>query len=157
MERTFNEETYCFYSNLRYSWLACIILSNFCNFSQLVLSTHPLLIYQVLSSYKNFAVKNLTNFCHFLTLCYLLTFYVIYAPYKCTCCTHHRHNSLSCLIVRTLSAPIYLSNSPGVFGHRAILIWGDRDMAGGFLLEQLELNDTLYFHILEVKCMGGYF
>ncbi len=32
--------------------------------------------------------------------------------------------SLSCLIVCTLSTPIYLSNSPGVFGHRAILIWG---------------------------------
>ncbi len=31
---------------------------------------------------------------------------------------------------------MHLSNSPGVFGHRAILIWGDRDMAGGFLEEQ---------------------
>ncbi len=65
--------------------------------------------------------------------------------------------SLSCLIVRTLSAPIFLSNSSDVFDHRAILIWGDRDMAGGFLLEQLELNDILYFHTLEVKCMGSYF
>ncbi len=50
--------------------------------------------------------------------------------------TSHTHNSLSCLIVRTLSALIYLSNSPGVFGHRAILLWGDRGMAGGFLEAQ---------------------
>ncbi len=74
----------------------------------------------------------LSNFCHFLTPCYLFTFYVIYAPYKCTCCTHHKHNSLSCLIVHTLSAPIYLSNSPGVFGHRAILIWGIETWLGFF-------------------------
>ncbi len=46
------------------------------------------------------------------------------------------NTTLSCLIVRTPSAPIHLSNSPGVFGHRAILIWGDRDMIGGFLEEQ---------------------
>ncbi len=71
--------------------------------------------------------------CYLLTLCYLLAFYFSYAPYKCTCYTHHKHNFLSCLIVRTLSAPICLSNSPGVFGHRAILICGDRDMAGGCL------------------------
>ncbi len=98
-------------SNLWYSWVTCVIFSNFCNFSQLVLSTHPLLLYQQ---------------------CYLYTFYVIYAPYKCTCCTHHKHNPLSRLIVRTLSAPIRFSNSSGVFGYRAILILGDRDMAGGF-------------------------
>ncbi len=63
-------------------------------------------------------------------------FYVIYAPFKCTCCTHHKHNSLPCLIVRTLSAPIYLSKSPGVIGHRAILTMGDRTVAGGFLDKQ---------------------
>ncbi len=88
----------------------------------------------ILSPYQSFVV--LSNFCHLLAPCYLFTFYVMYTPHKCTCCTHHEHNSLSCLIVRTLSAPIYLSNSPGVFGHRAILIWGDRDIAGGFLEEQ---------------------
>ncbi len=67
-----------------------------------------------------------------LTLCYLLTFYVIYTPYKCTYCTHHKHNPLSRLIVRTLSAPIDLSNSPGVFGHRAILTLGGSDRGWGF-------------------------
>ncbi len=44
--------------------------------------------------------------------------------------------SLPCLIMRTLSAPIYLSNSPGVFGHPGILVWENRDMAGGFLEEK---------------------
>ncbi len=71
----------------------------------------------------------LSNFCHFLTLCYLFTFDVIYTPYKCTCCPHHTHYSLPRLFVR---GPIHLSSSTVVFGHRAILIWGDRDMAGGF-------------------------
>ncbi len=117
-------------SNRRYSWVTYFILSNLCYFSQLVLSTHPLLLHQFLSPYQSFAV--LSNFCHLLALCYLLAFYFIYVPYKCTCCTHDKHNSYSRLIVRTLSAPIYLSNSPGVFGHRAILIWGGgRDMSGG--------------------------
>ncbi len=76
-------------------------------------------LYQFLSPYQCFVV--LSNFCHLLAHCYLLTFYVIFSPYKCTCCTHHIHNSFSCLIVRTLSVPIYLINSPGVFDHRVIL------------------------------------
>ncbi len=117
-------------SNPRCSWVTYFILSNFCNFSQLDLSTHPLSLYQFLSPYHSFIV--LSNFCQLLTLCYLLTFYFIYAPYKCTCCTHY--NPYSSLIVRTLSAPMHLSFSPGVFGHRAILMWGDRGMAGGFSL-----------------------
>ncbi len=71
----------------------------------------------------------LHTLCNFINFCCLITFYVIYAPYKCTYCTHH--NFPSCLIVCTLSAPIHLSNSPGVFGHCAILIWGDRDVCGG--------------------------
>ncbi len=75
----------------------------------------------------------------FLTPCYLFSFYVIISPYKCTRCTHHKHNPLSWVIVRTLSAPIYLSNSPGVFGHRAILTMGDRTVAGVFLIEQADL------------------
>ncbi len=66
----------------------------------------------------------LSNFCHLLTLWYLLSFYVIYEPYKCTYTTHHTHQYQ------------HLSTSPGVFGHRPILMWGDRGMAGGFLLEQ---------------------
>ncbi len=86
-------------SNLRYSWETCIISSNFCNFSQLVLSTHPLLLYQFLSPYQTFVI--LSNFCLFLIPCYLFTLYVIYVPYKCTCCTHHNHNPHSRLIMRT--------------------------------------------------------
>ncbi len=50
---------------------------------------------------------------------------------KIKCDTTH-NNSLSCLIVRTLSAPIYLSNSPGVFCHRAILTMGGSDRGWGF-------------------------
>ncbi len=81
-------------------------------------------LYHFLSPYQSFVV--LSNVCHLLAPCYLFTFYVIISPYKCTCCTYHKNNnSFSCLIVRTLSAPIYLSNSPGVFAHRAILIWRD--------------------------------
>ncbi len=74
--------------NPQYSWVIYFILSNFCRFSQLGLSTHPLLLCQFLSPYQSFVV--LSNFCRLLTLCYLLTFYFIYTPYKCTCCTHHK-------------------------------------------------------------------
>ncbi len=67
------------------------------------------------------SLSYLLTLCCFITFCHLVnlsSFYqasvifspfVIYAPYKCTCCTPHKHTSLSCLIVRTLSAPIYLS------------------------------------------------
>ncbi len=61
------------------------------------------------------------------------------------------------LIVRTLSAKIYLSNSPGVFGHRAILIWRGRDMAGGFSTR----SDFLHIHTVyacryyEERLRGG--
>ncbi len=43
-------------SNLQYSWVTSVILSNFCNFSQLVLSAHPLLIYQLLPSHQTFVI-----------------------------------------------------------------------------------------------------
>ncbi len=76
--------------------MTCVILSNFCNFSQLVLSTHPLLLYQFLSSHQTFVI--------FSPLVFYSLFYVIYAPYKCTCCTHHTNNPLSRLTVRMLSA-----------------------------------------------------
>ncbi len=135
-------------SNYRYSWVTYFILSNFCNFSQFVYSNHPLLLYYFLSPYQSFVV--LSNFCHRLTLCYLLIFYLIYAPYKCTCCAHHKHNSLSCLVMRTLSAPIYLTNSPAVFGQSAILIWGDRDMAGGFHEEQPDTLQMVFFKVLKI-------
>ncbi len=79
-------------------------------------------LYQFLSLYQSFVV--LSNICHLLAPCYLFTFYVIFSFYKFTYCTHHKHNSLSCSIERTLSALIQFPNSPGVFGHRAILLWG---------------------------------
>ncbi len=116
-------------SNPRYSWITYFILSNLCNFSQL---NSPLVAVLILLPYQSFVV--LSTFCHFLTLCYILTFYVIYTRYKCTYCTHHKHNNpLPCLIVRTLSALIQFPNSSGLFDPCAILLWGDRDMAGGFL------------------------
>ncbi len=87
-------------------------------------------LYQLWSPYQPFVV--LPNFCHFLAPCYPFTFYVIFSPYKCTCCTHHKHNSYSHLIMRTLSALIYGSNPPGVFGHSAILTMGGWDRGWGF-------------------------
>ncbi len=111
-------------SSPRSSWVLYVILSNFYNFSQLV-NTHPHL-FKPLSSYQTFSLY------HFLTLSYLLTFCVIYTSYKWTCCTHHRHNSLSCLFVRTVSAQIHLSYSQGVFGRRAILTMGGSDRGWGF-------------------------
>ncbi len=66
-------------------------------------------------------------------------FYVIYAPHKCTCTTHLTtllSLSLSRLFESTPSAPVQVSNSTGVLGHRAILMRGDRGMTGGFILEQ---------------------
>ncbi len=51
-----------------------------------------------------------TNFCRlikllsFSTLVFYSLFYVTYAPYECTCCTHHTNNPLSRLTVRMLSA-----------------------------------------------------
>ncbi len=59
----------------RYLWVTYFILSNFCNFSQLVLSTHSLLFYQFWSPYHSVVV--LSSFCHLLTLCYLLTFFTL--------------------------------------------------------------------------------
>ncbi len=55
------------------------------------------------------------------------------------------HSPHSLLIVRTLSAPIQLSNSTGAFGHRASLIWGDRCMARGF---SLRTSDTLHLQFV---------
>ncbi len=57
----------CLCSNLRYSWVACVILSNFCNFSQLFF------IY--------------TPFCYFITFCHLIKLsssyqtFVIFSPF----------------------------------------------------------------------------
>ncbi len=94
-----------------------VALSNFCR------------LIKVLSSYRTFVIFSPLVIYSLFTL----SAHPINAPAEHTTITTL---SLSCLIVRTLSSPIYLSNSPGVFGHRAILMWGDRGMAGGFLEEQ---------------------
>ncbi len=60
-------------SNLRRPWITCFILSNSCHFSQLVLSIHPVLLYQLLSSSHPLLSSHL---------------YVIYVPYKCTSTPH---------------------------------------------------------------------
>ncbi len=127
-------------SNPRYSCVTFFILSNICNFSQLVLpilSTHPL-----------FALSNFATLSIFRRLVKLLSvshpllsihFLRYLATYKCTRCTHNKHNSLSCLIASTLSAPIDLTNPPGVFGHRAILIMGGSGRGWGFLIDQTDM------------------
>ncbi len=56
------------------------------------------------------------------------------------------HTQLSFrLIVRTLSAPIYLSYSKGVFGHRAIQTKGGigPGLRGGCLIEQTDMFQNL--------------
>ncbi len=90
------------------------------------LATFPSLSYlHTLCYFINFCrLVVLSNSCHFLISCYLFTFYVTYASYKYTCCTHRvTQLSLYCLIVCMLSVPIHSSNSPGVFGHRTIVMW----------------------------------
>ncbi len=86
-----------FCSNPRYSWVTYFILSNFCNFSQLVLSTHPLLFYRFFSTYQSFEV--LSNFCQFLTHCYQFTFYVIWQPRNAPA-VHTKNTTLSFLSYR---------------------------------------------------------
>ncbi len=53
-------------SNPRYSWVSYFTLSNFCNFSQLVLSSHPLLLYQ---------------FCHLINISSSYQTSVIFSPF----------------------------------------------------------------------------
>ncbi len=116
-------------SDLQYSWVTCVTLSNFCNISQLILSTHPLLLYQPLSPYQTFFV--LSNFCHFLTPCYPFSFYVIYAPV-----VHTANTALSPVLSFARSLRQYTFPTHQVSCHRAILTIGNRDMAGGFHEEQ---------------------
>ncbi len=117
---------HAFVATLKYLWVICII---FCKLFPAYLHTlcyfiNVCRLIKLSSSYQSFVI-----FSPFLI--YSL-FYVIYEPYKCTCTTHHTHNSLSCFIVRTLSAPIYLSYSPAVFGHRAFLTMGGTGRGWGF-------------------------
>ncbi len=60
------EQTHSICSNPRYSWVTYFILSNFYNFSQFVVSTHPLLVYQ---------------FCHLINLSSSYQTSVIFSPF----------------------------------------------------------------------------
>ncbi len=83
--------------------------------------------------------RSLIKLFHLLTLSFLLTFYVIYTPYKCTCTTHQ---------TTQLSPPSYRThvlcgNTPSRHNRR---LWssrhsvvGDRDMTGGFIIEQTHM------------------
>ncbi len=65
-----------FCGNLQNARVTCTNLSNFWHFSRLALT---MVLYQLLPFYQPFAI--------FSPLCHLLTFYVIKAPYVCTCST----------------------------------------------------------------------
>ncbi len=110
-----------------------VILSNFYNFSQLV-NTHPLLFYQLLSSHQTFIhfSSSYQTYVIFSPLVIYSLFTLSSHPINSSTVHITQHNSLSCLIVRTLSALIYPSNSPAVFGHRAILLWGGSRHGWGF-------------------------
>ncbi len=98
---------------------------------------------------STFAV--LSNFCHILTPCYLFTFYVIYAPYKCTCCTHHEHNSYSRLIVRStlcVSTLSQLNKRLWPFWCSGIEAW--------LVVFHLELSDTLYISAFTSAIVSAY-
>ncbi len=87
-----------------------VFVSNFCCLITLLLLFPACVIYSPFVVLSTFVV--LSNFCHFLTPCYLFTFYVIYALYKCTFCTHHKHNSLSPVssCARSLRQYIFLTH-----------------------------------------------
>ncbi len=90
-----------------------------------------MLSYQTFATFPN--LLSLHTVCCFINFCRLIKFsssyqtFVIFSPFPIyslfTISTHlinvplNTTLSLSCLIVRTLSAPIHISNSPGVFGH----------------------------------------
>ncbi len=49
---------------------------------------YPHTLFYFINFFRLIKLSSSSNFCHLLTLSYLLTFYVIYAPYTCTCTTH---------------------------------------------------------------------
>ncbi len=110
------------------------------SFSRIVLSTHPSLFYQLLSPDQTFVI-----FSPF----FIYTLFTLSTHSICVPALHTKqHNDRYRLFVRTPSAPIQLLLTIVVFGHRTILIWGDRDMAEGFLVEH---SDTL--HLLQTSTM----
>ncbi len=110
--------------------LPTIFVSNLCYLIKLLQLLPERPIYSPFVALSIFVV--LSNFCHFLTLCYLLTFLRYLRIVQMHLLYTSQTKTLSCLIVRTRYAPIYLSNSPGVFGNRAILIWGIEAWLGIF-------------------------
>ncbi len=72
----------------------------------------------------------LSNFC---SLIKILLFSIHFLRFL------YKHNAYSRLIGRTSSALIQFSNPAAVFDQRAILMWGDRGMAGGLLIEQPDM------------------
>ncbi len=108
-----------------------------------------MLSYQTFITFPNLSILTpccFINFCHFINLSSSYQTSVIFSPlviYSLFTLASHpinsptvhitKHNSLAFLVVRTLSAPIYLPNPPGVFGHRAILtVRGGLDRGWGF-------------------------
>ncbi len=84
-----------------------------------MLSSHPLLLYQFLSTYHTFFA--LSNFCY---VNHPLLSPHLHVPSLQT----KQHNSPSRLIECAPPAPIHISISTGVFGHRAVMmaLFGER-------------------------------
>ncbi len=78
-ERTHSKKR-CSCTNLRYWWVTCVTLSNFCNFSRLVLSTHPLLLYQFCRLVKLLPSSHLFLSTPFLRYLRTLKMYLHHAP-----------------------------------------------------------------------------
>ncbi len=102
------------------------------------------LIYLIYSLFVRFI-----NLCHLINLSSsyqtsaIFSPLVIYSLYTLSChpinapAVHTTHTTLfPSYRAHALCANIPYPNSIGVFGQRAILMWGDRDMAWGFLYEQ---------------------
>ncbi len=103
-----------------------------------------MLSYQTFTTFTNFSILTLCcfiNFCHLIKPISSCKTFVIFSPfliYSLFALSTHpinvpaqhttNNNSFFCLIVRTLSALIYISNSPGAF---AILTMGGSDRGWG--------------------------
>ncbi len=106
----------------RYSWVTYFILSNICIFFPACLT------YLIYSPFIGFI-----NFFHLITLSSSYQTSVIFSPLS----SFHPINATAVHTTHNNNSVSLLSSSPGVFGHRAILIWGgDRGMAWVFLEEQ---------------------
>ncbi len=84
------------YSNLEYPWATYVILSNFCHFFQLVLSTHSVFLINFCRIIKLLSSSHPLLFTHFLRYLH---------PMNVPAVDTTEHNSLSRLVERTPSAP----------------------------------------------------